>query len=410
MIFGSYTFPNGSITKNRLVKAAMEENLAADNRSPSTELIDLYQRWSKGGVGLIITGNVMIDHRHMTGPGGLVLENHHQLDVFTRWAKAAQHEGTQVWMQINHPGRQTPASISTGSIAPSAIPVNMGKLSKMFAPPRAMTEADIHEVIERFARTAKLAEQAGFNGVEIHAAHGYLLSQFLSPLTNQRHDRWGGTLENRARLLIEVIRAVRQRVSKTFAVAVKINSADFQRGGFQPEDALSVAKMLENEAVDLLELSGGSYEAPAMQGDNRDERTLAREAYFLTFAKDIARATQLPVMTTGGIYRYATAETVIKAGIDLVGMGTALALNPELPNTWQSQSDHVLTLKPLTWKNKSLAALGRMALIRQMLKAHAGTHKIKKPMPYWFALIRDQWHNARNTRRLNQWRQERQQR
>lgn len=143
-----------------------------------------------------------------------------------------------------------------------------------------MTESMIAEVIQRFANTARLGEKAGFTGVEIHAAHGYLLSQFLSPLSNKRQDQWGGSLENRARILIEIVEAVRKVVSPQFTVAVKLNSADFQRGGFSAEDAQQVVKMLNEHAVDLVELSGGSYEAPAMQGQARDGRTLAREAYF----------------------------------------------------------------------------------------------------------------------------------
>lgn len=152
-----------------------------------------------------------------------------------------------------------------------------------------MTASDIADVERRFVTTAVLAERAGFTGVEIHAAHGYLLSQFLSPLSNRREDRWGGSLENRAWLLVDIVRGVRAAVSPAFAVAVKLNSADFQRGGFSPEDARAVVAMLAPLGVDLVELSGGSYEAPAMMGAARDGRTLAREAYFLEFARDIAR-------------------------------------------------------------------------------------------------------------------------
>ena len=182
-------------------------------------------------------------------------------------------------MQLNHPGRQVMANMGGNAWAPSAIPLAMGKHSKLFAQPQAMDKTQIAEVIARFAASAHAAERAGFTGVEIHAAHGYLISQFLSPLTNQRNDRWGGELANRARLLLEVVRAVRERVSPGFCVAVKLNSADFQRGGFSSDDARQVVLMLNDLPVDLIELSGGSYESPAMQGETADGRTLARSLF-----------------------------------------------------------------------------------------------------------------------------------
>lgn len=254
--------PNGNTIPNRLAKAAMEENIADLDFTPSQPLINIYQHWAEGDVGLIITGNVMIDATAVTGPAGVVLENDRHLDKFKQWAKISRSHGAQVWMQINHPGRQMQANLGQPTYAPSAIALNMGKLSKMFVMPREMTPQMIKEVIQRFATTASLAEQAGFTGVEIHAAHGYLLSQFLSPLSNQRQDEWGGSLENRARILIEVVKAVRAKVSNAFAVAVKLNSADFQRGVFSADDAKAVVQMLNDLPVDLVEISGGSYEAP----------------------------------------------------------------------------------------------------------------------------------------------------
>lgn len=184
---------------------------------------------------------------------------------FSAWAEAAKSGGAQIWMQINHPGRQMPAALGQPT-APSAVPMALGSFSRQFSPPRAMSEADIAEVKARFINTALLAQRVGFDGVQIHAAHGYLLSQFLSPLTNQRRDRWGGSLENRARLLLEIVEGIRQQAGSGFALSVKLNSADFQRGGFSTEDAKAVVEMLNPIGVDLVELSGGSYEAPAMHG------------------------------------------------------------------------------------------------------------------------------------------------
>lgn len=405
MLFNPITLPNGAVLKNRLVKAAMEESLARPDRTPSDELIQLYRRWSEGGCALLLTGNVMVDGNHMTGAGNLVLDKDQQLERFTAWSAAAQSGGASVWLQINHPGRQAPSKLNDHSLAPSAINLDMGNFSKLFAPARAMNEAEINRVIEQFADTALQAERAGFDGVQIHAAHGYLISQFLSPLVNQRTDKWGGSVEKRAQLLISVVDAVRQRVQPGFAVAVKLNSADFQRGGFGPDDAQVVLQLLADKQITLIELSGGSYEAPAMQGQSRDERTLAREAYFLDFAEQLAHHTQIPLMTTGGIHRREIAEQVLAKGVDLVGMATALALQPDLPNLWQQGIGVQVSLKPVTWKNKTLASLAVMAQVRRLMEDLGQANvNMAKPRPYWWVVITDQLADARHVRRLKKWR------
>lgn len=366
--FNSLTLPNGQVLKNRLSKAAMEENLGNPQLVPDATLIQLYRRWGMGGVGLIITGNVMVDRLAMTGPGGLALEADTQLEPFKRLAQASQQEGAKIWMQINHPGRQVYQALGGKALSASDIGVNLGKHSHLFGKPKAMTEADIEDVIQRFVTTAQQAEAAGFDGVEIHAAHGYLLSQFLSPLTNQRNDRWGGSIENRARLLLEITRRIRATVRPTFAVAVKLNSADFQRGGFDLDDACAVVAMLNPLGIDALEISGGSYEAPAMQGRTADGRTLAREAYFLEFAAQIAKVANVPVMSTGGITRLATAEQVITAGVDLVGMGSALAVCPDLPKRWQAHPDFQPEIPRVEWQDKALSSVATMAVMRRYLR------------------------------------------
>ena len=215
--FEALQLPNGSVIPNRIAKAAMEENMADASQGPSAELLRLYQAWAEGGAGLLLTGNVMVDRHAMTGPGGVVLEDERQLDKFREWARICRSNGAQIWVQLNHPGRQMQANLGQQTVAPSAVALELGGLSKMFPLPKALNEAQIHELIQRFARSAQLAEQAGFNGVQIHAAHGYLLSQFLSPLSNKRTDSWGGSLENRARLLLEVVKAVRASVTPASA-------------------------------------------------------------------------------------------------------------------------------------------------------------------------------------------------
>ncbi|TFF41705.1 NADH:flavin oxidoreductase/NADH oxidase family protein [Pseudomonas sp. RIT623] len=397
-VFSPLTLPNGSIIPNRIAKAAMEENMADAEHAPSAQLMRLYQAWAEGGAGLIISGNVMVDNRAMTGPGGVVLEDDRQLARFRQWAATGRAKGAQFWLQINHPGRQMRANLGQVTWAPSAVALDLGKMSKLFATPQAMTAEVIEEVIRRFANTARLAEQAGFTGVEIHAAHGYLLSQFLSPLTNQRSDQWGGSLENRARLLLEIVKAVRAVVSPGFAVAVKLNSADFQRGGFSADDARQVVGLLNGLSIDLVELSGGSYEAPAMQGQARDGRTLAREAYFLEFAKDIRAVANMPVMVTGGIRRRSIAEQVVHSGVEMVGIGTALAIDPALPRAWRAGRDAAPALRPITWKNKALASLGNMAMVKFQLRQLSQAKAPDPQVAPWWALLRQQWADAARTR------------
>jgi 2,4-dienoyl-CoA reductase-like NADH-dependent reductase (Old Yellow Enzyme family) len=334
---------------------------------------------------------------------GVVLEDDAQLARFERWARIGRAKGAQFWLQINHPGRQMQSNLGQPTWAPSAVALELGNLSKRFATPQEMTPAVIQEVIERFARTARLGEQAGFTGVEIHAAHGYLLSQFLSPLSNQRSDQWGGSLENRARLLLEIVKAVRAVVSPGFAVAVKLNSADFQRGGFSAEDAQQVVRLLDGQGVDLVELSGGSYEAPAMQGQARDGRTLAREAYFLEFAREIRAVASMPVMVTGGIRRAPVAQEVLASGIEMVGIGTALAIDPNLPRDWQLGLGSAPQLPPITWNNKVLASLANMAVVKyQLHKLSQGRDSQPGVSPLW-ALVKQQVKDLLRTRQYRRW-------
>ncbi|MEN3351402.1 MAG: hypothetical protein V7632_5037 [Bradyrhizobium sp.] len=401
--FDTLALPNGSRIPNRIAKAAMEENMADAGHLPSPELLRLYQGWADGGAGLIITGNVMIDRRAMTGPGGVVLEDGTPLEAFRSWARTGRARGAQMWMQLNHPGRQMMKNLGQPTLAPSAVALDLGKHSNLFATPKAMTEQDIDEVITRFATAARLAEQAGFSGVEIHAAHGYLLSQFLSPLTNRRTDGWGGSLQNRARLLIETVKAVRAAVSPGFTVAVKLNSADFQRGGFDAADAKTVVEMLNEWPVDLVELSGGSYEAPAMQGVARDGRTLAREAYFLDFARDIAAIARMPVMVTGGIRRIGIVQQVLDSGVAIAGIGTALAVRPDLPNAWRKGEDPRPELAPINWKSKPMASLAAMAVVKFQLRRLSRGRAANPNVSPLKALVLAQLRTASLTRKYRRW-------
>ncbi|MCB1582237.1 MAG: NADH:flavin oxidoreductase/NADH oxidase family protein [Marinicella sp.] len=410
ILFKPFILPGGQVIPNRIVKASMEENMADNNHLPGTKLINLYKTWATGGSGLLLTGNVMVADDAVTGPGGIVLDVKQPLEPFKRWAKAGKIAGGKIWMQINHPGRQVYIKTNPKAIAPSAVPIEMGTYSKLFTQPRAMTENDIAKVINQFVVTAELAEQAGFDGVEIHAAHGYLLSQFLSPLTNLREDQWGGSLENRARILIEIIKNIRMRVSPKFGVGVKLNSADFQKGGFNNLDAIHVVKMLGQLPVDLVEISGGSYESPAMQGapkKGEKKSTYMREAYFVDFAREIQRASNIPIMVTGGIKRRATALKALMSegdhsGVALVGIARALAYVPDLANRWK-QDEWVVVLPEINFKKKALNSLARMGAAKYQLR-RLGRKKVPKlnVSPMW-ALILQQLITKKRNKHYRAW-------
>jgi 2,4-dienoyl-CoA reductase-like NADH-dependent reductase (Old Yellow Enzyme family) len=393
----------GLVLENRIAKAAMEENMAGREQLPDERLSSLYRRWGAGGAGLLITGNVMVHAEALTGPGGVVLDDSAPLRPFSQWARAGKAGGAAMWMQINHPGRQVQAQMPGVVWAPSAIGMELGKHTKRFGRPVAMTAEQIDATVQRFAAAAVCAERAGFDGVEVHAAHGYLLSQFLSPLANRRTDQWGGSLQNRARMLLDVVRAIRSQVSSSFAVAVKQNSADFQRGGFDADDARQVIARLEPLGVDLVELSGGNYESPAMAGRAADARTQAREAYFLELATDLAKTSPVPLMLTGGITQRDTAEKALANGVAMIGMATALAVTPDLANRWRTGEQAGGQLKPVTWSDKTLASAASMALVRHQLRRIAqgrnpalGTHPVH-------ALACDQLAQRRALRRYRSW-------
>lgn len=333
-----FTLPGGQTFRNRIAKAAMTEGLAGADGLPNDDHVRLYRRWAAGGIGLSITGNVQIDRQHLERPGNVIVDaplTSEGRAVWRRWAGAATEHGTQAWVQISHAGRQTQKAVNPAPKAPSAVP--LGLPGGQFGMPVPLTEAEIRDLIGRFAIVAREARDVGFTGVQVHAAHGYLISQFLSPLANRRNDAWGGTLENRARFLMETVAAVRAEVGRDFAVGVKINSADFQKGGFAFDDCITVAGWLAAAGVDLLEVSGGTYEQPAMMDmdglDAREEpqqaSTRAREAYFVELAMALMAGTTPPLLVTGGFRTRAAMAQAVDAGIAMVGIGRPLCAAPD---------------------------------------------------------------------------------
>ena len=336
------TLPCGAVVPNRLAKAAMTEGLATATGVPTPELERLYGLWSDGGSGLLLSGNIQVDADHLERPGNVVIDREpdaRMRSALANWAQAATRNGNQFWAQISHAGRQTQKSVNPHPKAPSA--VKLGLPGGQFGQPVALTIAEIEEIVRRFGICAAAVKAAGFTGVQVHAAHGYLLSEFLSPRSNLRTDRYGGELANRARALLDAVAAVRAAVGPAFPVAVKLNSADFQKGGFAFEDSLQVAAWLEQAGVDLIEISGGTYEQPKLMGIEGIEAveeqhvarsTMMREAYFVDFALAMQQKVSIPLMVTGGFRRRAAMEQAIEGGgADLVGLGRPLCVMTDAP-------------------------------------------------------------------------------
>lgn len=387
---------NGSLIPNRLVKSAMSEALGTPEGRPTASLETLYARWANGGIGLSITGNVMIDRRALGEPGNVVIEDESDLKLLQRWALAGRRNGTKLWMQINHPGKQAPRGLNHETVAPSAIPFSP-ELQSFFSTPRELTNDEIQDIIQRFGRTAEIAKLAGFDGVQIHGAHGYLVSQFLSPHHNQRTDQWGGNAENRRRFMLEVLREIRQRVGTEFPVGIKLNSADFQRGGFSEDESIEALKSLENAGIDLIEISGGTYEAPAMTGAEameaspKKDSTVKREAYFLEFTVKARAAIKVPLLLTGGFRTPAGMAHAISSGaVDLVGLGRSLALEPELPARVVKGMTPKFQVKPISTGFKFLDKIGFLEITwytRQIQHMGAGRDPIVDESPIKVLLI-----------------------
>jgi 2,4-dienoyl-CoA reductase-like NADH-dependent reductase (Old Yellow Enzyme family) len=346
--------PCGVVIPNRLGKSAMTEGLADRHDNATRELTRLYKTWSDGGTGLLLSGNIMVDHRYLE-------QDDQAIDALKEMVSAGKSNGNQFWMQVSHPGRQCPRMVNSKPLAPSEVQL---KILGNFSKPRAMTEADIEDVIQRFVTTATLGKQAGFTGVQIHCAHGYLISQFLSPLINQRTDQWGGSLENRARLARRILIAVREAVGPEYPISAKLNSADFQKGGFSLEECIQVAQWLAEDSLDLLEISGGNYEQLSLMGveptDVR-ESTRKREAYFIEYSKAIRRAAKIPIMLTGGFRSRAVMEQALQNNeVDLVGLARPYCTQTDLSNRLINQElaavddfEHNLVLGRGFWGNNS---------------------------------------------------------
>ena len=395
MIFQTFRFPNGQTAKNRLFKSAMEEQLA-HNHQPSQALVRLYDAWAKGGAGVLVTGNVMVAENGKGSANDVVLTDERSLPVLEQWAKAGTQNDTLLIMQINHAGKQSPKVLSPVPVAPSAVPLQ--GMEGFINPPRALENDEIEVLIRQFARAAEIADKAGFSGVQIHGAHGYLVSQFLSPHHNRRTDKWGGSLENRMRFLVEIYQAIRAAVRPEFLVGLKLNSADFQKGGFDEHDSIQVVQKMSELGIDFIEISGGNYESPAMMAEKAS--TQAREAFFIDYAEKARAVSQVPLIITGGFRSEPAMNDALNSKhLDFVGIARPLTLMPDLPNrikqgTYQTIATRRAKTGVAAIDNKLGAVLELNWYAVQMALIAAG----KQPNPQlsaWKVLLKTLWENGK---------------
>ena len=329
LLFTPITLPNGTTIKNRFFKSAMSEGMGTKNFQPKKNIATLYKRWAEGGTGLIITGNIMVDPKGTAEPGNIVFDKNSNMEILKNWAKQGQQHGAKVMVQLNHPGKQVPKTIAKETVAPSAVPLGNG-LNKLFSTPRVLTTSEVEELVQKFVTSAKVAKEAGFSGVQIHAAHGYLISQFLSPHDNRRTDKYGGSLENRMRFLKEIYLGMREELGKDFTIGIKINSTDFKEDGLTEEDSLKTIIELANLGLDFVEISGGTYERPAMMGATSKS---TNQVFFAEYSKKLKQKIEIPVVVTGGIRSINAMNTLLNDNTtDFIGIARPLTIDPNIPN------------------------------------------------------------------------------
>ncbi|OTA84710.1 hypothetical protein M434DRAFT_24538 [Hypoxylon sp. CO27-5] len=331
------------VLPNRFMKVAMTERMATWDPDdihasgiPTPQLCRLYGHWGDGGWGTIVTGNIIIDPTHLEAPGNMILADGSapsgpRFESYQRLAAAGKRSGSVFLAQLNHPGRQTELALQENPVSASAVQLTKGYGALyQYGKPHAASLDEISSIKSAFVHAAAYLGKAGFDGAQLHAAHGYLLAQFLSPTTNLRTDAYGGTLENRARLIIEVADGIRGATGPDFVLAVKINSVEFQEAGFATEDAARLVEMLEAHGFDVVELSGGTYESPGWH--HRKESTRRREAFFIEFAEMVVpHVERMRIFITGGIRTVGAMVDALESGLDGVGLGRPSATEPNLP-------------------------------------------------------------------------------
>jgi 2,4-dienoyl-CoA reductase-like NADH-dependent reductase (Old Yellow Enzyme family) len=324
---------NGMRLKNRSVRSATWTGMAEPDGRYSKKLMRLTTDLAKGEVGLIITGfaYVLSNGKALAGQAGI--HNDAMIPRLKEATKKVHKAGGKICMQIVHAGAQTLIRETKDQPIWGPSPV----LNKIFQKtPKAMSQREIGDTVRAFGRAAERVKKAGFDAVEIHGAHGYLVSQFLSPATNKRTDKYGGSLANRARFLFQIYRAVRKAVGKDFPVLIKLNCKDFVRGGLKDTDALSVAKQLDKMGIDAIEVSGGVPAAGDLGPARLKIRKASDEAYFLSIANRIKKQVSVPIVLVGGIRSFKTINDILKSGkADLISMARPFIREPHLIKRWK---------------------------------------------------------------------------
>lgn len=395
MLFQSFTFKNGKVAKNRFFKSAMEEQLAQHNQ-PTEPLIRLYDTWAKGGAGVLVTGNVMVAENGKGSINDVVLSDERSLPMLQQWAKAGTQNDTLLIMQINHAGKQSPKVVNSTPVAPSAVALQ--GMDGFINPPRELAENEIEILIRQFIQAAQIAEKSGFSGVQIHGAHGYLISQFLSPHHNRRTDKWGGNLENRMRFLVDIYQGIRAAVQPEFLVGLKLNSADFQKGGFDENDSIQVVQKMSELGIDFIEISGGNYESPEML--SAKDSTQKREAFFLDYAEKARAVSQVPLIITGGFRSEQAMNDALQSGhLDLIGVARPFALMPDLPNKIQNGTYQTITTQRIQTGCQAVdKKLGAVLEMDWYMNQMALIGKGKQPNPQlsaWKVLLKTLWENGK---------------
>lgn len=368
------TLPNGRRIENRFLKSAMSETMAND-RQPDERYATLYRAWADGGPGIVVTGNVMVDSRALAEPGNVVVEDQSNLRMLRKWAQAGTINQNDLWLQLNHPGRQSPNYLSAQPAGPSAVPID-GPNAGYFNPPRALTNAEVHDIIGKYVRSAEIAQTAGFTGVQIHGAFGYLVTQFLSRTANRRTDEFGGSLENRMRFLIDIYRGIRESCGAQFAISLKLSVLDLDVEGFTEHDLIAVVEEMAALGIDLIEIAGDNYEDSAVG--------------FSGVAHMLHRLVDVPIALSGGFRNISTMEEAIgRQDADMIGICTPMAVMPDLPNRIFA-GDYQPVRLPLTMGSRKLDEIYRPAVVtayceQQARRIAAG----KQPQRYsngWRAL------------------------
>lgn len=328
LLKSSLKLPCGAILKNRLAKSAMSDSLGDGEGNPTEAQIHLYNKWAKGGTAISFVGEVQYDPRYPEAPGNLVLHKNSNFSSLQLLTQQSTIDNTHLWAQIGHGGAL--------SYLPIGLPKGPSALDLKDLKCEAMSKAEIQALPNFYAKAALFSKRAGFSGVHIHAGHGFLLSQFLSPLFNKRTDQYGGSIQKRSQIILDIISEVRTKVGNDFPIGIRINATDQLEGGLTEQESLSVITRLNKTSLDLIDISGGTY----FPGAKSSSENTVKGAYFLNFAKQARQTTNIPLMLTGGIKTKEEALSILSSGAaDLIGLARAMVLEPSLPNHWLNDKD-----------------------------------------------------------------------